>query len=67
MKSLFYRKNGVFTFEEGMFPSQKGCGVEKISASYMCSGSFLSSLSTVRPLKLSNGTLEKIPSQARTA
>ena len=32
MKSLFSYKNGVFAFEEGMFPSQKGCSVEKSSA-----------------------------------
>ena len=70
MKSLFSRKNGAFSFKEGMFPSQKGYSVEKMSASYMCSGSFSSStLSTVPPpaRKISNRTLEKIPSQARTA
>ena len=67
MKSLFTRKNGAFSFEEGMFPSQNGCSVEKLWASYMCLGFFSSSLSTVPPLKISIRTLEKIPSQARTA
>ena len=46
-----------------MFPSQKGRSIEKISASYMCLGFFSSSLSKVP----SDRTLEKIPSQARTA
>ena len=63
MKSLFSRKNGVFSFEEAMFPSQKGRSIEKISASYMCLGFFSLSLSKVP----SDRTLEKIPSQARTA
>ena len=69
MNSLFSRKNGTFSFEEGMFPSQKGCSVEKISASYMRLGFFSSSLSTAPPpppqLKIPNRTLEKIPSQDR--
>ena len=46
-----------------MFPSQKGRSIEKISASYMCLGFFSSSLSKVP----SDRTLEKIPSQAKTA
>ena len=46
-----------------MFPSQKGCSIEKISASYMCLGVFSSSLSKVP----SDRTLERIPSEARTA
>ena len=71
MKSLFSRKNGVFSFGEGMFPSQKGCSVEKNSASYECLGFFhhhcLQSPPPPPPLKISNRTLEKIPSQARIA
>ena len=67
MKSLFSRKHGAFSFEERMFPSQKGCSVEKISASYMWLGVSSSSLSTVPPLKISDRTLEKISSQSRTA
>ena len=46
-----------------MFPSKKGRSIKKISASYMCLGFFSSSLSNVP----SDRTLEKIPSQARTA
>ena len=61
-----------FPLKMGCSPLKKGCflpkkGVHKISASYMCSGSFSSSLSTVHPLNTSDRTLEKIPSQARTA
>ena len=66
MKSLFSRKNGVFSFEEGMFPSQKGCSTEKISASYMCLG-FCRHHCLQYPTKISDRTLEKIPSQDRTA
>ena len=66
MKSLFSHKNGVFSFEEGMLPSQKGCSVEKISASYICLG-FFHHHCLQSPLKISNRTLEKILSQARTA
>ena len=54
MKSLLWRS---------VFPSQKGRSIEKISASNMCVGFFSSSLSKVP----SERTLEKIPSQARTA
>ena len=71
MKSLFSRKNWAFFFEEGMFPSQKGCSVENISASYVCLGFFyhhyLQSSPPPPKKKISNRTLEKIPSQARTA
>ena len=67
MKSMFSHKNGVFSFEGGMFPSQKGCSVEKISASYMCLGHFFIITVYSPPLKVSDRTLEKIPSQARTA
>ena len=31
MKRVSSRKDGVFSFEKGMFPSQKGCGIEIIS------------------------------------
>ena len=31
MKRVSSRKDGVFSFDKGMFPSQKGCGMEIIS------------------------------------
>ena len=67
MKSLFSHKNEVFSFEERMFPSQRGCSGEKISASYMCLGLFLIITVYSPPLKVSDRTLDIIPSQARTA
>ena len=68
-KVCFPSKMGCSPLKKGMFPSQKRCSVDKISASYMCLGFFSSSLSTIsiHPLKISDRTLEKIPCQARTA
>ena len=31
MKRVSSRKDGVLSFEKGMFPSQEGCGIEIIS------------------------------------
>ena len=66
MKRLCSCKNGVFSFEEGMFLPPKGCSIEKIPASYMYLG-FYHHHCLQYPTKISDRTLEKIPSQARTA
>ena len=67
MRRLFSRTDGVFSFEEEMFPSPRGYGTEKISSSYMCIGFFIIIVcNPPPPLKNLNKTLEKIPFQART-
>ena len=37
----FSRTNGVFSFEEGMFPSQRGCGIKCVQPKLDMAGNFI--------------------------
>ena len=68
MKRALSHKNGVLSCEEGIFPFQKGCGIEKISVSYLCMGFFIIIYySLLLPLEIPKRTIRNTPFQARTA